>query len=91
VNLSALPSVDRDSALKNAVTVLKSKKPRLSDEDAVQLAHDILTASAPFISAGTIQYVAETEKDYAIRSHLANRASVHRESASQVLKEAPTI
>lgn len=53
----------------------------MSNEDAISLAHEILTASSPSISAGTIMVIAETEKDNKIRNHLANRAIVQRESA----------
>jgi hypothetical protein len=81
LKLEALPSVDRESALKNATAIIKSKSPRISDEDAISLAHEILTASSPSISAGTIMAVAETEKDFKVRNHLANKAIVQRESA----------
>lgn len=81
MKLEALPSTDRESALKNATAVIKSKKPRMSNEDAIKLAHEILTASSPSISAGTIMVVAETEKDFKVRNHLANKAIVQRESA----------
>jgi 20S proteasome alpha/beta subunit len=81
LKLEALPSTDREQALKNATAVIKSKKPRMSEEDAINLAHEILTASCPSISAGTIMVVAETEKDFKVRNHLANKAIVQRESA----------
>ena len=81
MKLEALPSSDRESALKNATAVIKLKKPRMSNEDAISLAHEILTASSPSISAGTIMVIAETEKDNKTRNHLANRAIVQRESA----------
>lgn len=81
MKLEALPSTDREQALKSATAVIKSKKPRMSEEDAIALAHEVLTASAPSISAGTIWAVAETEKDYSVRSHLGNKAVLARESA----------
>lgn len=81
MKLEALPSTDRDLALKNATAVIKSKSPRMSEEEAVALAHEILTASCPSISAGTIWVVAESEKDYSVRSHLGTKAVVARESA----------
>ena len=81
MKLEALPGTDRNSALKNATAVIKSKKPRMSDEDAIALAHEILTACTPSISAGAIMAVAETEKDSKVRNHLANKEIVQRESA----------
>lgn len=84
MKLSSLPSIDADSALKSATKALKSKKPRLSEEEAVELAHTILTASAPFICAGAIQKIAESEKDYKVSSHLADRAMVHRGFANSL-------
>lgn len=78
MKLSGLNSTDREQALKNAVAVLKSKKPRITDEEAVSLAHDMLVASVPSICAGAIQKIAESEKDYIRRSQLWNKASVSR-------------
>lgn len=86
MKLSSLPSTDADSALKYATKALKSKKPRLSEEEAVELAHTILTASAPFICAGAIQNIAESEKDYKVSSHLADRAMVQRDFANSYQK-----
>ena len=57
MKLSGLPSTDADQAIKNAVAVLKSKKPRITDEEAVSIAHDMLVASVPSICAGAIQRV----------------------------------
>jgi hypothetical protein len=78
MKLSGLPSTDIEQALKNAVAVLKSKKPRITDEEAVSIAHDMLVASVPSICAGAIQRVAESEKDYIRRSQLWNKATVSR-------------
>lgn len=78
MKLSGLPSTDREQALKNAVAVLKSKKPRITDEEAVSLAHDMLVASVPVICAGAIQKLAESEPDYIRRSKLWNKANVSR-------------
>lgn len=78
MKLSGLNSTDREQALKNAVAVLKSKKPRITDEEAVSLAHDMLVASVPSICAGAIQKIAESEKDYIRRSQLWNKATVSR-------------
>jgi len=78
MKLSGLNSTDREQALKNAVAVLKSKKPRITDEEAVSLAHDMLVASVPSICAGAIQKIAESEQDYIRRSQLWNKATVSR-------------
>jgi hypothetical protein len=78
MKLSGLPSTDADKALENAVAVLKSKKPRITDEEAVSIAHDMLVASVPSICAGAIQRVAEAEPDYIRRSQLWNKATVSR-------------
>ena len=78
MKLSGLPSTDADQALQNAVAVLKLKKPRITDEEAVSIAHDMLVASVPSICAGAIQRVAEAEPDYIRRSQLWNKATVSR-------------
>lgn len=78
MKLSGLPSTDANKALQNAVAVLKLKKPRITDEEAVSIAHDMLVASVPSICAGAIQRVAESEPDYIRRSQLWNKATVSR-------------
>lgn len=64
--------------LKMLLLSLNQKKPRITDEEAVSIAHDMLVASVPSICAGAIQRVAEAEPDYIRRSQLWNKATVSR-------------